>query len=67
MVYVLIYPQKDYRDENGFSVSSVAKKFRSIKAVMDYCDKCFKPNYIVFEKAADNSFDYYVRLKDRMY
>ena len=66
MVYVIIYPQKDYRDENGFSIS-VAKRFRSIKSLMDYCYERFKPNYIVFEVAADNSFDYYVRLKNQLW
>lgn len=57
MVYVIIYPQNTMKTET--------KTFRSAKAMLTYCFDVKKANYVTVEVAADNSFDYYVRLKDR--
>jgi hypothetical protein len=56
MVYVNIYLQDPMITE--------AKRFKSVEACIKYCFKEHKANYITFEYAADNSFDYYVRLND---
>ena len=64
MVYVIIYLQKDKKDLAGFS-STETRTFRSAKAMLTYCFDVKKANYVTVEVAADSSFDYYVRLKDR--
>lgn len=56
MVYVYILGN----GKRSECVISEAKKFRSLKAAIEYCWKLSKKDSVTVEYAADNSFDYYM-------